>query len=105
MDMSDRLAIFAPPDRSTVRCSGARCGTKLSSETKVLADIGYQRLRRQMRSRLGQHPPDMHRNELVKFSKLVEQFFNEIKECALVSQRALTDLVRSGLDNVGALAH
>ena len=72
----------------------------------MLADIGYQRLPRQMRSRLGrQHPPDMHRNELVKFSKLVEQFFNEIKECALVSQRALTDLVRSGLDNVGALAH
>ena len=58
-----------------------------------------------MRSRLGQHPPNVRRNELVKFSKLVEQFFNEIKECALISQRALTDLVRSGLDNVGALAH
>jgi hypothetical protein len=35
---------------------------------------------------LGQHPPDVHRNELVDFSKLVEQFFNEIKECALISQ-------------------
>jgi hypothetical protein len=40
-----------------------------------------------MRSRLGQHPPNVRRNELVKFSKLVEQFFNEIKECALLSQR------------------
>ena len=58
-----------------------------------------------MRSRLGQHPPNVRRNELVKFSKLVEQFFNEIKECALISQCALTDLVPAGLDNVGALAH
>jgi hypothetical protein len=47
----------------------------------------------------------VHRNELVNFSKLVEQFFNEIKECALISQRALTDLVPARLDNVGALAH
>ena len=31
--------------------------------------------------------------------------FNEIKECALISQCALTDLVPAGLDNVGALAH
>ena len=53
----------------------------------------------------GQHPPNVHRNELVNFSKLVEQFFNEIKECALISQRALTDLVPARLDNVGALAH
>jgi transposase len=30
---------------------------------------------------------------------------NEIKECALISQRALTDLVPARLDNVGALAH
>ena len=58
-----------------------------------------------MRSRLGQHPPNVHRNELVNFSKLVEQFFNEIKECALISQHALTDLVPMGLDNVGTLAH
>ncbi len=86
MDMGNRLVIFSPPDRSTVRCSGARCGTKLSSETKVLANIGYQRLPRQMRARLGQHSSDMHRNELVKFSKFVEQFLNEIKECALISQ-------------------
>ena len=48
---------------------------------------------------------NVRRNELVNFSKLVEHFFNEIKERALISQRALTDLVRSGLDNVGALAH
>jgi hypothetical protein len=58
-----------------------------------------------MRSRLGQHPPNVHRNERVNFSKLVEQFFNEITECALISQRALTDLVPARLDNVGALAH
>jgi hypothetical protein len=31
--------------------------------------------------------------------------FNEIKDFALISQRALTDLVSTGLDNVGALAH
>jgi hypothetical protein len=37
-----------------------------------------------MQSRLGQHPPNVRRNGLVKFSKLVEQFFNEIKECALI---------------------
>ena len=61
--------------------------TNLSSATKVLAGLGYQRLPYQMRSRLGQHPPNVRRNELVKFSKLVEQFFNEIKECALLSQR------------------
>jgi hypothetical protein len=54
---------------------------------------------------LGQHPPNVHRNELVNFSKLVGQFFNEIKDCALISQRALTDLVPARLDNVGALAH
>ena len=58
-----------------------------------------------MRSRLGQHPPDMHRNELVKFSKFVEQFLNEIKECALIVGAPLTDWVPAGLDNVGALAH
>jgi hypothetical protein len=58
-----------------------------------------------MRSRLGQHLSNVRRNELVKFSKLVEQFFNEIKERALISQRAPTDLVPAGLDNVGALAH
>jgi hypothetical protein len=39
-----------------------------------------------MRSRLGQHPPNVRGNELVKFGKLAEQFFNEIKECALISQ-------------------
>jgi hypothetical protein len=50
-------------------------------------------------------PADMRRNEPFNFSKLVEQFFNEIKECALTSQSALTDLVPTGLDNVGALAH
>ena len=105
--MGNRLAIFAPPDRSTARCSGVRCATNLSSETKVLADLGYDadRITCQMRSRLDQHPPNVHRNELVNFSKLVEQFFNEIKECALISRRALTDLVPTGLDNVGALAH
>jgi hypothetical protein len=47
----------------------------------------------------------LHRNELVNFSKFVEQFFNEIKECALISQLAITDLVPARLDNVGALAH
>ena len=56
-------------------------------------------------SRLGQNPPDVRRNELVNFSESVEKFFNEIKECALRSQRARTDLVPSGLDNVEALAH
>ena len=54
---------------------------------------------------LGQHPPNVHRNELVNFSKSVGQFFNKIKECALISQRALTGLVPARLDNVGALAH
>jgi hypothetical protein len=51
------------------------------------------------------HPPNVRRNEPFNFSKLVEQFFNEIKECALRSQYTLTDLVPTGLDNVGALAH
>jgi hypothetical protein len=59
----------------------------------------------QMRSRLGQHLSNVRRNELVKFSKLVEQFFNEIKERALISQRAPTHLVPARLENVGALAH
>jgi hypothetical protein len=81
MDMSDRLAIFAPPDRSTVRCSGARCATKLSSETKVLSEASSPNA-----VAFGPTSRDMHRNELVKFSKLVEQFFNEIKDCALISQ-------------------
>jgi hypothetical protein len=40
--------------------------------------------------------PNVRRNELFNFSKLVEQFFNEIKECALTSQYALTDLVAAG---------
>jgi hypothetical protein len=40
----------------------------------------------------GQHRPNVRRNELVNFSKLGEQFFNEIEECALISQRALTDV-------------
>jgi len=53
----------------------------------------------------GPTSPNEHRNELVNFSKLVEQFFNEIKQCALISQRALTNLVPAGLDNAGALAH
>lgn len=72
----------------------------------MLADLGYdKRLPCQMRSRLGQHPPNVYRSELVNFSKSVEQFFNENKECALISQPALTDLVPARLDNVGALAH
>jgi uncharacterized protein YbjT (DUF2867 family) len=38
-----------------------------------------------MRSCL-RHPPNMRRNEPFNFSKLVQQFFNEIKECALIGQ-------------------
>jgi hypothetical protein len=51
------------------------------------------------------HPPDVRRNEPFNLSTLVEQYFNEIKDCALTSRYALTDLVPTGLDNVGALAH
>src|SRR5260221_364185 len=46
----------------------------------------------------GPTSPNVRRNELVKFSKLVEQFFNEIKERALISHRAPTHLVPARLD-------
>jgi hypothetical protein len=76
----------------------------------VLADLGYDAdwisgIPAKCGRVWGQHPPNVHRNELVNFSKLVEQFLNEIKERALISQRALTDLAPARLDNVGALAH
>src|SRR5262245_13148304 len=46
------------------------------------------------RSQLGslRTSPNVHRNELVNFSKLVGRFFNEIKECALISQARLNRL-------------
>jgi hypothetical protein len=64
--------------------------------SKVRADLGY--VAYWIRGFLpkavafGQHRPNVRRNELVNFSKLGEQFFNEIEECALISQRALTDV-------------
>ena len=81
----------------------------MSSATKVLADLGNDAdWIRGFPAKCGRawaNIPNMRRNELVNFSKFVEQFFNEIKECALISQLALTDFVPARLDNVGALAH
>jgi hypothetical protein len=93
-------------DRHGRRC----CGDDLDDRAKHVPRA--PRLRRSLDQRLPRRmrscwaiPADMRRNEPFNFSKLVEQFFNEIKECALTSQSALTDLVPTGLDNVGALAH
>jgi len=86
------------------------CHTNLSSETKVLADLGYDadwiRGFPAKCGRVWANIPltciEMSWSTSASWSS---NLFNEIKECALISQHALTDLVPMGLDNVGTLAH